>query len=546
MSDKKQEVTRKSGQTRRKFLATTGAVAGAAMLGTAGGAQAASHAAMKSPKRGGVLRFATRADARGLDPHRNYYYYVSHPLAATSMGLIDITQDMNLAPGLAESWEISPDRKTYTFKMRKGATYHDGADVDAASVKWNFERILNPKIGHPFPRAAISDVETMEVLDKWTIRFGLKGPSGTFLSSVMYYPVQLTSEKSIDKADTHPIGAGPFKFKSWKKNDTTEMERFENWYEKDDQGNQLPYLDGIVGKPKKEDRVRLTALRTDEVDLIDNMAYADAAEFPAKYKGTYNTFDVPQVGTAYVNFNNKNGPFSEKNNPNAHMLRMAAVHAINKDAIHQAVFQGLSENLKGFYSSKSSWYMPDIGAAPEYDPDKAKFLLKKAGAVGEPLILTSRDAYPYMHQQGEIVHAMLTEVGFNVKHEIHPYAVLKSKWRKGQYHIDSTANSYRQDPDAWYYRGVLSTSAENKSRYAYANEKVDKWIVEARQTVDKKKRLELYTEVDTQINKDVPFLYTHAVPLTFAATVKLQGFRPALAGPPSWSMGGTRTAYFES
>ena len=82
------ELTKLVGQTRREFMATTGAVAGAAMLGAAGGAQAASHAAMKSPKRGGVLRFATRADARGLDPHRNYYYYVSHPLAATSMGFL--------------------------------------------------------------------------------------------------------------------------------------------------------------------------------------------------------------------------------------------------------------------------------------------------------------------------------------------------------------------------------------------------------------------------------------------------------------------------
>ena len=143
---------------------------------------------------------------------------------------------------------------------------------------------------------------------------------------------------SVDKADTNPVSCGPFKFKSWKRFDTCELVRFENFWETDAEGNTLPYLDGMIGKPKKEDRVRLTALRTNEVDLIDNVAYADAPNFIKEHGGSYNTWLVPQVGTAFIAFNLKNGPFSAKDNPDAHLLRMAAAHAIDHQGIHEAVF----------------------------------------------------------------------------------------------------------------------------------------------------------------------------------------------------------------
>jgi len=529
----------KTGPTRRQFLGTAGAVAGAAAIGASPNK---AEAAKRHPKRGGTVRFATRADSRGLDQHRNYYYYVSHPLAATSMGLMDLNLKMEPVPGIAVGSEVSKDNKIYTFSLRKGATYHDGADVDAESVKWNFERILDPKIGHPFVRAAIKDLEKMDVVDKWTIRCHLKNPSAVLIPNVTYYPMQLMSPASVANADNHPIGCGPFKFKSWKKFDSTVMERFENWYETDAQGNALPYLDKIIGRPKKEDRVRLTALRTGEVDLIDNMSYADATGFKEKYGDEYNTWSVPQVGTGYIGFNMKNGPFSPKN-PYGKLLRQAAAHAVNHEAVHQAIFNGLSETAPGFYSKVSPWYMKDIKRPYEFDPDKARFLIKKAGAVGEAIILTSRDAYAYMHQTGEIVHAMLSEVGLKVQHEIHPYSVLKQKWQKGEYHLDSTANSYRPDPDAWYGRNVYSKSATTKLRTGYVNEKADKLILEAQQTLDKAKRLELYQAVEVMVNEDVPMLYTHYIPLLEAGVKSLKGYAPAFAGPYSTQGAGLRASW---
>lgn len=187
--------------------------------------------------------------------------------------------------------------------------------------------------------------------------------------------------------------------------------------------------------------------------------------------------------------------------------------------------------------------MPELERKYEYDPDKARFLLKKSGGMDEKLVLTSRDAYAYMHQTGEISHAMLTEAGFNISHEIHPYAVLKSKWKKGEYSIDSTANSYRPDPDRWFSANVISTSSNTKLRTGFNNPKADKLIIEAKATLEMSKRKELYQAVEEIINEELPMIYTHFIPLTCAATQNLMGYEPAFNGPYSTQRAGIRTAY---
>ena len=386
----------------------------------------------------------------------------------------------------------------------------------------------------------------MTVDDKYTVQVHLKVPSAIFLANVVYYPVNMMAPGSEATADTNPVGCGPFKFKSWKRFDTTVLDRFENFWQTDAKGNALPYLDRVIGKPKKEDRVRLTALRTGEVDLIDNMAYADSEDFKKDYGDQFNTWEVPQVGTGYVSFNMKNGPFSEKDNPDAHLLRMAAAHAIDHEGIHQAIFHNQGAIAKGFYSKHSPWYSANIKSWPEHDLDKAKSLLKKAKGADHKILLVARDAYPYMHQTGEIVHSMLKEAGFNISFEIHPNPVLRAKYKKGDFNMDSSANSYRLDPDAWYGRAFPSGSPTNKLRYGYKNEKVDQLIIAAKSELDQKKRLQMYADIDTIVNTELPMIYTHFIPLLEAGVKNLQGYKPAFPGPFQYSGGGLRTAWMAS
>ena len=282
------------------------------LAGAAAGVMASSLRAQAAatPQRGGTLRFSTRVDGSGLDPHRNLVYYVSDPMAAMSQGLLDLTRKMEMAPGIAKEWEISKDLKKYTFRLRQGAEFHNGADVDAAAIKWNYEQILDPKVGHPFTRSSLEGIEKFEADGKHVFHIYLKEPSAVFLANLIYYPCGLMAPNSVDKADTHPISCGPFKFVSWKRYAKSEMVRFENYYETGADGKSLPYLDAIEGYPKREDKVRLTALRSGEVDLIDNMAYSDVADFKKEYATKFDTWAVAQVGMAHLNLNAKAGPFA--------------------------------------------------------------------------------------------------------------------------------------------------------------------------------------------------------------------------------------------
>lgn len=525
-----------SGIDRRQFVA--GTAAGIAALGLPGAATA-------KPKRGGTLRFATRNDGPGLDPHRNIIYYVSNPLSATTQGLVDIDQKMDMVPAVAESWDVSKDLKVYTYKIRKGVEYHNGRTIDAESVKWNYERIMNPKTSHAFTRSSFAEVERIEAPDKQTLRITLKRPSAVFLANTIYYPCNLIAPDSVDKVDTLPIGCGPFKYKSWKRFAKSEMVRFENYFETDKDGNRLPYLDAIVGLPRKEDKVRLTALRTGEVDLIENMAYADAVDFKKNQTKDFNTWDVPQVGTAMLLLNCRSGPFAQSH-PDSKLLRQAVAHAIDREAIHQAVFNDLGLKLTGYYSEASPWYIKGIKNAKEYDPEKSKAILRKLNALGTPVEVAARDDFQYMRQSGELVHSMLTDAGFKAKNSVFDEPVLRDKLRKGDFMVESSAFSYRFEPDGWFSRVIHSAGAEGKIRHGFKSERADKLIEEARLTLDRNKRMELYAEVEGIVNDECALIYTHGVPLTSAGSKRLKGYKPAFAGPFSIAGGGIRTAYFEA
>lgn len=495
------------------------------------------------PKRGGTLRFATRVDGDSLDMHRNLVYYVSDPRTGITQGLLDLDQKMNIVPGIAEEWDISKDLKKYTFRLRKGVEYHNGATVDAESVKWNFERILDPAIGFAFTRASLVDIERMEVDGPNLIHIHLKQPSAVFAANVVYYPVTLMAPNSVAQADVNPVGCGPFKFKSWKRYAKTEIVRFENYFETGADGKPLPYLDAIDGFPKREDTVRLTALRSGEVDLIENMSYFDVKDFRRDNSDKFDTWQIAQVGTGHLNLCAKAGPFA-MGAADGKLLRQAVAHAIDKQGIHEAVFNGLGESLKGYYGSASAWHMPAIKNEIQYDPEKSKFILRKLNMQNMPIAVVARDTFQYMRSTAEIVHAMLTEAGFAATNEVFDNPALRAKYGKNDWGLDSTATSFRFEPDGWYSRWIHSAGDEGKLRLGFANERCDKLIEEARLTLDNNLRNEMYTEVESIVNDEAALIYSHAIPLTSAGVKSLKGYEPAIAGPHSWRGGGVRSAYF--
>ena len=138
---------------------------------------------------------------------------------------------------------------------------------------------------------------------------------------------------------------------------------------------------------------------------------------------------------------------------------------------------------------------------------------------------------------------MWTEVGFKVNYNIYDGAVLRQKRRSGEYHCDSEALAYRFDPDGFYSREVHSNGPTTKMQSRFHNERADKLIEEARRTRDKKKRLEMYAEIDSIVNEELPQLYIHALTLLEAGVMNLKNYHPAISGSAHIKGAGLRAAW---
>jgi len=518
--------------SRRAFLMTTGgALAGMAAFGLVKPAAAAK----RHPQRGGTLQYSSRTDISGLDAHRHNQNHQIHATAAMYDGLTDIDQRGNLVPSLAESWEPNKELNAWTFRLRKGVLFHNGREVDAEAVKLNLLRIQNPAIGMDFIRGGLENVDSVEVLDKYTVRLKAKVPDAALPISIMRYPIVLMAPDAFETAAERPIGTGPFKFVSWTRWSETRLVRFENYWETDAEGHSLPYLDEIIAKPKREDSVRLTALRTGQVQLIDDMAQADVERFLKEHGTKYNTWRWHGSGN-YIVFNWRRGVFQDKR------LRTAAAHAIDRNALHHIAYYGQGEILDQCYPKGDPWHLDGIHSL-EYDPDRAKALLREARAVGTAVKIIAAANAALARETVQVIQAAWDAVGLKATLELLDTVPFLAAAREGNFDARLGGYTYRYDPNDFYARNLHSKSEWNKSNSGWQNERYDRLVEEAKRTVDIARRKALYTEAQNIINVELPHFHLHDVVRTTAAVKALQGYQPGAGGAVTYQGGGLRTAY---
>jgi peptide/nickel transport system substrate-binding protein len=521
--------------SRREFLVTTsGALAGVVAFGLVDPAVSSKRHA----QRRGSLHYGASGDAGGLDAHTHNQNHISIPTTVMYTGLTDIDYQGNVVPGIAESWEPNKELTAWTFRLRQGVLFHNGREVDAEAVKLNIERIKDPAIGGDWERGAVENVDRVEVVDRYTVRIHAVVPDVSLPLSVMHYPTRLMAPDAFDRAPEHPIGTGPFKFVSWTRNHEARMVRFENYWESDAEGHQLPYLDEVIGKPKRENSVRLTALRTGQVQLINIMAQADIERFKATQSDKYNLWEW-HSGGQFVVFNFRHGPFQDKR------LRIAASHAIDRQAIHHAVYYGHGAMADQPYPEGNPWHLEGIRSL-EYDPDKAKALLKEARGVGTEIKLLCNVNNVIHRETAQVVQDLWSTVGFKVMVD----ALDTVPWRQarsdGMHPAAIQGNTFRYDPDAFFARNLHSKSEYAQILSGWENARYDVLVEEAKRTLDQARRKELYTEAWNIVNVELPFFYLHEVTQTSAAAKTLQGYRPGKMGALHYQGGGLRTAYLEA
>jgi ABC-type transport system substrate-binding protein len=316
------------------------------------------------------------------------------------------------------------------------------------------------------------------------------------------------------------------------------MVRFENYWETDAEGHNLPYLDAIVGKPKREVSVRLTALRTGQVHFINNMAQADIKRFTETQGDKYNLWEW-HSGGQYVVFNWRSGPFQDKR------LRTAAALAIDRNALHHAVYYEHGAMTDQPYPKGNFWHLEEIRSL-EYDPERAQALLKEARAVGTEVRLLCNANSVIGREQAQVIQDQWSTVGFKVTVELLDTVPWNQARNEGTFTASIQGHTFRYDPDDFFGRDLHSKSEYSNILSGWQNARYDQLVEEAKRTLDPARRKVLYTEGWNIVNVELPFFYLHEVTQTSAAVKKLQGYQPGSEGALAYRGGGLRTAYTET
>src|SRR5437899_1048334 len=283
-------------------------------------------------------------------------------------------ESTQIVPGLAESWTVSKDGLRYTFKLRKGISFHDGTPLNAEAVKFSIERQFDPehpfnKLGkYPFANYSFGNVKAVEIVDPSTVEFVLKEPRASFLAILTGAAASIVSPTAVKKwgADyaLTPVGTGPFKFVSWDRGQRVVLERNPSYW-------RYPVkVDRVVYRPIVEDQARLTELLTGSLDLIVGVP----PDFVGQLEGNPRVTLLRQVGAHvwYLGVNNQKKPFDDRR------VRQALNFAVNKEAIVRDVLKGTGSLSRGPVLP-NTWGADTALKAYPYDPERARKLLTEAG-----------------------------------------------------------------------------------------------------------------------------------------------------------------------
>ena len=493
MKDKKEHFQE---LTRREFLY----LSGAGMAGmTLAGMPKLGYGAEK-PKYGGRLRVAERMGSVGLDAHKNQHFMDCQHYLLMNSALTEVGElpQIKIYPMLATSWEISPDGREYTFPLRKGILFHHGKELDSGDVKYSFERVMNPKTRSP-RRFNFRWIDSVEAPDKYTVKIKLKEPFAPFLSTLTIRNCAIIPA-GWEPTGTKPApGTGPFVFKSFNANETSEVTRFDKYWEYDEKtGDRLPYLDGIHVRKIVDATVRWTALRAGDLDYIQlPPRNVGLEEFKKPTPGIVTVMPQP-VGCAWIYFNVTKPPYDNKK------VRQAIAYALDKKALIDAAWFGLGEATNNQpFLNRSRMYIPIKDR--EVNLKKAKQLLAEAGYPNG--FKTELLEFANYVDPAQAVVGQLERIGIKASIKVLDRAPFHVALRKGQYSISVRGDSERLDPDDAYYMRLHSSEIDKNNWSRYVNKELDALVEKGRITVKWEDRVPVYTKVVEIVKEELPILY---------------------------------------
>ncbi|WP_088287224.1 ABC transporter substrate-binding protein [Ideonella sp. A 288] len=329
--------------------------------------------------------------------------------------LTKVHADSSITPLLAQSWTVTPDNKTWAFKLRPGVAFHNGEPCTAKAVKYAFERAAAADSTNK-DKAVFANIVNIALTDELTAVLTLKNPNPDFLFQLGQATSIIVEPKSVATNATQPVGTGPYKLENWAKGSAVVLARWDGHRDA-----KAIKLRRVTMRFISDAAAQVAAMLAGDVDVFPRVAAAKSlAQFKADKR-----FQVLIGGSrakTVVAINNRRKPLDDVR------VRRAIAMAIDRKQVVEGAADGFGTPIGSFYVPGAPGYV-DLTAVNAYNPERAKALLKEAG-VTTPLELSLKlPPTPYARQGGEVIAAMLAKVGIVAKQENVEWA----QWLSGVY-----------------------------------------------------------------------------------------------------------------
>ncbi|MFJ6325929.1 MULTISPECIES: ABC transporter substrate-binding protein [unclassified Rhizobium] len=467
------------------------------------------------------LKIGLQDDADVLDPAQSRSFVGRIVYTALCDKLVDVTPDLQFVPQLATSWKWSADGKQLIMELRQGVKFQDETPFNAQAVVDNIQRYQT--MPESRRKSELSSVTKVEASGEYEVTFTLKAPDVTLLAQLSDRSGMMVSPAAAKAAGAkfgdHPVCSGPFKFVERVQQDRIVLEKFQDYWNKDN-----IFIDKVTYLPIPDTTVRLANLRSGDLDMIDRLAASDAATV----KGDANLVYADAIGTGWLGIYANVGNGQRADNPMGKdkRLRQAFSLAIDREAAMQIVFDGTGLAGNQPFAPNSPWYDKNI-PVPARDVDKAKALVKAAGFDRVPVEMTVSNN-PVTMQMMQIIQSMAAEAGFDVTLKTTEFATLLDAQTAGNYQMSRSDWSGRSDPDGNIQQFVTTGAGLNDSKYS--NPEVDKLLLDARQSQDNAVRKQKYDAAAAILNEDLPIIFIGHQAWIWGYNKKVSGFVPSPDG----------------
>lgn len=408
-------------------------------------------------------------------------------------------------PGLATSWQASPDATSYTFKLRKDVKFHDGTPFNAQAVKFTFDHIVDPNTKSKSAAGALGPYKETQVVDDYTATVVFTSPNAAFMNEVATFA--MVSPTAVQKygADFghNPVGTGPFKFKEYVVGQHVTVERNPdyNWGPTPLRTGP-PQIQTIVFRILSDAGTRFNALQTGEIQLAPNINPQDIESIKSDSK--YKLYNVASTGMPWnIMVNAQKAPTDDP------LVRQALEYATDRNTIIKTLYFGLYTAADSIFTPNTPGYDPSTQALYKYDPAKAGQLLDQAGWTKGSDGMRSKNGQPlklnFINISGfgfdgisQLMQSQFKDVGIAVDISDQSFPAVGDAYNRGDQHL---ADFFYYDVDPYFTRALFGCDqiAHGFNWEHYCNPDLTTMIDKANGTADNNARTELYKQVGQTI-----------------------------------------------